>query len=49
MGGEVPSHYFLSNNLPLAKENMQTISVRGGAGGWKKIKLMVETINSILQ
>lgn len=47
MGGKVPSSYYLSNNLPVAKDYMETMSV--GAGGKKKLKYDVNVPFSVLR
>ncbi|EFX62164.1 hypothetical protein DAPPUDRAFT_120465 [Daphnia pulex] len=47
MGGEVPSSYYLSNNPPVAKDYMETMSI--GAGGRKKMKFKVDVPNSVLR
>ena len=47
MGGEVPSSYYLSNNGPVAKDYMETISI--GAGGRKKMKFKVDVPFSVLR
>lgn len=47
MGGKVPTSYYLSNNLPVAKDYMKTMTV--GAGGKKKMKYDVDIARSILK
>ena len=47
MGGEVPSSYYLSNNGPVAKDYMETMSI--GAGGRKKMKYKIDVPFSILR
>ena len=47
MGGKVPTSYYLSNNLPVAKDYMVTITI--GAGGKKKMKYDVHIARSTLK
>nr|CAH0109450.1 unnamed protein product [Daphnia galeata] len=47
MGGKVPTSYYLSNNLPVAKDYMKTMTI--GAGGKKKMKYDVDIARSILK
>jgi hypothetical protein len=49
MGGEVPKHYYLRNNLPVPKEDMDSITLIAGVGGFKKLKFKVLIVNSILR
>ncbi len=49
MGGEVPATYYLSNNGPVAKDYMETITIIAGAGGRKKMKYKVDVASSILK
>ena len=47
MGGKIPSSYYLSNNVPVAKDYMQAITI--GAGGKKKLKYDVDVARSTLK
>ncbi|XP_046633790.1 SEC14-like protein 2 isoform X2 [Daphnia pulicaria] len=47
MGGKIPSSYYLSNNPPVAKDYMETMSI--GAGGRKKLKYDVDVVRSNLK
>jgi hypothetical protein len=47
MGGKIPSSYYLSNNPPVAKNYMETMSI--GAGGRKKLKYDVDVARSNLK
>lgn len=49
MGEEVPRSYYLSNNLPIPKDYMESSNIIAGAGGWKKIKYKVDVPFSILR
>lgn len=49
MGGEVPASYYLSNNGPVAKDYMETMTIIAGAGGRKKMKYKVDVASSILK
>jgi hypothetical protein len=49
MGGRIPKHYYLSNNLPVPKEDMDSITLIAGVGGFKKLKFKVLIVNSILR
>lgn len=49
MGGEVPSMYFKKNNTPVIKDYMETINIKAGAVGKKKLKFSVDVKNSTLR
>ncbi|KAI9561272.1 hypothetical protein GHT06_012228 [Daphnia sinensis] len=49
MGGEVPYTYYLSNNGPVAKDYMETMSVMAGLSGKKKLKFNVDVPESIVR
>ena len=49
MGGEVPASYYLSNNGPIAKDYMETMTIIAGAGGRKKMKYNVDAAFSTLR
>jgi hypothetical protein len=47
MGSKVSTSYYLSNNQPVAKDYMKTMTI--GAGGKKKMKYDVDIARSILK
>jgi hypothetical protein len=49
MGGKVPKSCYLINNVPVPKENMETLSIRASSGGQKKLKLKIEVPNSTIK
>jgi len=49
MGGEVPREYYMSNNPPVPKEGMETLTLIAGAGGFKRLKFKVDVVGSVLR
>ena len=50
MGGLVnSSYYILSNNAPVAKDYMESMSVIAGVSGRKKLKFKIDIENSVLR
>ena len=49
MGGPIPRDYYLTNNPPVPKEGMESISIIAGVGGFKKLKFKVLVANSLLR
>ena len=47
MGSKVSTSYYLSNNQPVAKDYMKTMTI--GAGGKKKMKYDIGIARSILK
>ncbi|KAK4004693.1 hypothetical protein OUZ56_006421 [Daphnia magna] len=49
LGGEVPRSFYLRKNPPVAKDNMETLSISAGVGGKKKLECNVDVIQSTIR